>query len=87
MEEPVTKIPRMDSISELARFWDGHDLTDFENELVDVEEPVFERKDQTIMRVHLNHDQASTLHRIARDKGIDEARLIEEWVEEKLKDS
>ena len=31
-----TKIPKTDSIQELARFWDTHDLTDFEGELVEV---------------------------------------------------
>ena len=37
------KIPQMNSIQELARFWDRHDLTDFEDELEEVPEPVFER--------------------------------------------
>ncbi len=38
------KIIQTDSINELARFWDTHDLTDFEEELMEVAEPVFERK-------------------------------------------
>ena len=37
------KIPETDSVEELARFWDAHDLTDFEEELEEVEEPVFDR--------------------------------------------
>lgn len=45
------KIPRTDSIEELAQFWDTHDLTDFENELEEVTEPVFERR--TVVKVHL----------------------------------
>ena len=28
-----TNIPQIDSIQELAQFWDTHDLTDFDNEL------------------------------------------------------
>ena len=36
------KIPQTDSIQELAHFWDTHDLTDFEAELEEVSEPVFE---------------------------------------------
>jgi hypothetical protein len=34
MEKPMKtpKIPHTDSIAELARFWDTHDLTDFEDE-------------------------------------------------------
>ena len=44
------KIPQTDSIEELARFWDTHDLTDFEDQLEEVTEPVFER---ITVRVHL----------------------------------
>lgn len=35
------KIPQTDSIQELAHFWDTHGLTDFEDELEEVREPVF----------------------------------------------
>ena len=35
------KMPQTDSIQELAQFWDTHDLTDFEEELEEVHEPVF----------------------------------------------
>ncbi len=35
-------LPKTDSIQELAHFWDKHDLTDFEEELEEVTEPVFE---------------------------------------------
>ena len=37
-----TNIPQTDSIQELADFWDTHDLTDFEDELEEVTEPVFD---------------------------------------------
>jgi hypothetical protein len=35
MEKPMStdKLPRTDSIQELARFWDTHDLTEFEDDL------------------------------------------------------
>ena len=44
MEETMnpTNIPQTDSIQELADFWDTHDLTDFEDELEEVTEPVFD---------------------------------------------
>ncbi|MBC6481000.1 MAG: hypothetical protein GDA56_27740 [Hormoscilla sp. GM7CHS1pb] len=32
-----------DSIEELAKFWDSHDLTDFEYQLREVTDTVFER--------------------------------------------
>ena len=37
-------LPQTDSIQELAQFWDTHDVTDFEDELDEVTEPVFERR-------------------------------------------
>ena len=33
-------IPQTDSIKKLANFWDTHDLTDFEDELEEVNETV-----------------------------------------------
>ena len=36
------RLPQTNSIQELAQFWDTHDLTDFEDGLEEVTEPVFE---------------------------------------------
>ena len=46
MEEPMrqSRLPKTDSIQELARFWDTHDVTEFDQELEVVDEPVFERR-------------------------------------------
>jgi hypothetical protein len=45
VERPMKKRkpPKTDSVLELAEFWDTHDLTDFEEELEEVHEPVFRR--------------------------------------------
>ncbi|HEY2252640.1 MAG TPA: hypothetical protein VGH74_16315 [Planctomycetaceae bacterium] len=37
------KLPKPDSIQELAKFWDNHDVTDFEANLEEVAEPIFVR--------------------------------------------
>lgn len=37
------ELPKTDSVAELAKFWDVHDLTDFEDKLEEVTEPVFEK--------------------------------------------
>lgn len=42
--KPKVQLPKTDSIDELARFWDTHDLTDFEDQLEVVTEPVFVRE-------------------------------------------
>jgi hypothetical protein len=36
-------LPKANSIQKLAEFWDNHDLTDFEEQLEMVVEPVFVR--------------------------------------------
>jgi hypothetical protein len=43
-------LPKTDSIQELAHFWDKHDLTDFEDELEEVTEPVFEPARYLVVR-------------------------------------
>jgi hypothetical protein len=37
------QLPQTNSIRELARFWDTHDLTAFEDQLEEITEPVFRR--------------------------------------------
>ena len=73
-----SKIPQTDSIQELAQFWDTHDLTDFEDELEEVTETVFETK----VTVRLNPDEAEIVKTLANARGTSLATLVQEWVAE-----
>jgi len=75
--------PETDSIAELAQFWDTHDLTDFEDQLEEVTEPVFERKTTTIW-VSLQPQEVEAARRIADSQGVEFSALIRSWVLEKL---
>ena len=44
-------VPQIDSIEALARFWDEHDLTDFEDEVQEVTERVFERDNEVTVTI------------------------------------
>jgi hypothetical protein len=77
-------IPKTDSIRELAEFWDTHDLTEFEEHLEEVSEPVFGRQMADGIRVPLTPEERAAIRRIAADRGVAEAMLIREWVKEKL---
>ena len=79
------KVPRTDSIHELAQFWDTHDLTDFEEQLEEVAEPVFER--EKVVQVHLPTRDAETVESIARAQGLNPADLIRAWIMEKVQPS
>ena len=74
------KIPQTDSIQELAQFWDTHDLTDFEDELEEVTEPVFDTK----VTVRLNPDEAEVVKTLANARGTSLTTLVQEWVAERI---
>lgn len=76
------KIPQTSSVQELAQFWDTHDLTEFEDQLEEVIEPVFERG--TVVQIRLQPQEVEAIKEIAKLKGIDYVALIREWVLEKV---
>lgn len=76
------RLPKTDSIQELAQFWDKHDLTDFEDELEEVNEPVFDTA--TVIPLNLELKEAAAVRRIAEAKGIADEELIRGWVREKI---
>jgi predicted DNA binding CopG/RHH family protein len=84
MEKAMKKprLPSTDSIQELAEFWDTHDLTDFEDDLKEVEGPVFVR--DTCVKVPLKSREADAVRRLAHAEGISEEELIRAWVLQKL---
>lgn len=78
----MKRLPKTDSIEELAQFWDTHDLTDFADELEEVREPVFSQQKTVVL--HLKPSEAEAVRDIADAKGVAEADLIRSWVLEKL---
>jgi hypothetical protein len=59
-------------------------LTEFEGELEEVSETVFNREDHTIVQVPLDHDEADALRRLAQSRGMKDTDLVKEWGSEKL---
>ena len=84
MEKPMNsqRLPQTDSIQELANFWDTHDVTEFEDELEEVGERVFERDSD--ITVHLETDDANAVRAMAKSRGVGDAELIREWVLERI---
>lgn len=76
------KLPTTDSIAKLAEFWDSHDLTDFDGELEEVEEQVFER--EATIPLRLPSETAEAVQRLAKAQGLPPSNLIESWVLEKI---
>ena len=76
------RLPKTDSVEELAQFWDTHDLTDFDDELEEVPEQVFSQDRAITFR--LPSSEADAVRRLAASQGLAEAELIRGWVLEKL---
>jgi hypothetical protein len=81
--EEAMKLPDTDSIRELAEFWDTHEVTAFDDQLEEVPAPVFARPKSGVT-VPLSGDERTAIQRIAAARGVGEAALIREWVQEKL---
>lgn len=77
-----SKLPKTDSIQKLAAFWDSHDLTDFEDELQEVGEPVFVRG--SAIKVALTSRDIAALERLARSKGVSREQLVRSWVLQRI---
>jgi predicted DNA binding CopG/RHH family protein len=76
-------LPDTDSIEELAKFWDEHDVTEFEAELEEVPGPVFERGAEDVC-VSLEPEDLTAVKRIAESRGVEYRTLVKEWVLEKI---
>ncbi|MBX7104864.1 MAG: hypothetical protein K1X57_12335 [Gemmataceae bacterium] len=77
-----SKLPHADSIRELAEFCDTHDVTDFEDELEEVTEPVFVRGNA--IKVPLESVEAEAVEKIAKANGITSCQLVRQWVLQNL---
>ena len=77
------KIPQTDSIKEIADFWDTHDITDYDNELEEVHEQIFDSKRE--LSIKLDSDEINEIEKLAKLRGISNTELIYEWVRDKLR--
>lgn len=77
------RLPQTDSIQELAKFWDTHDVTEFEDELEEVSERVFQRENEITVR--LETDEAKAVRDMAKSCGVRDADLIRQWVRERIR--
>jgi predicted phosphatase len=89
MEKTIKRerLPNSDSVEGLASFWDHHDLTDFEQDLQEVREPVFVRAKGALARIKLRPAEAQQLKKIARSRGVKESTILTQWIRERLHES
>jgi len=86
MEKQIKKIPDFRTLKEMAEFWDTHDVTDFEDELEEVREPVFKNMNAKVVPLMLDTDQYVKLKRIAAHKKIDAVSLVNQWIRQQIQE-
>ena len=79
------RIPKTDSILELAQFWDTHDVTEFEAELEEVSDSIFER--HNVLKVSLDVGEMDALEKLAKSGGVPVSELVQNWVKQRLRAS
>jgi hypothetical protein len=75
------RIPKTDSIKELAHFFETHDMGDFESKLAEVHEvtgPIAIPRNSIL--VHLEPRQASAVKKLAKAEGVSEEQLVRQWI-------
>ncbi len=85
MKKKVSRIPKFKTYAEEAKFWDTHNVTDFEDETEDVD-IIFELhkpKDETVM-LRLQKGLKDRLAKAAKSKGLNVSSLARMWLMEKL---
>lgn len=81
------KLPNTDSIQELAKFWDTHDLTDFEPALKEVKDRVFALSKPASLSIDLPRHEIQRVKRIAKYLGVSETTVVRDWILERLHES
>jgi len=76
MKKP--KLPITDSIELLAKFWDTHDSTDFDDDLEEVVVPVFVRR--AGIQIPLAAREVKAVEQIAETRGVSREELVRDWV-------
>jgi len=84
--ETKMKIPEFKTIDEMARFWDSHDITEFEDQLIEVKEPIFEKMKNRIISFKLDSKQYEKLKKIADQKKLNTISLVNQWVTKQIED-
>lgn len=84
-KKKIGKIPKFKTIEEEAKFWDTHSITDFEDELEEIE-LVFDLqrpKEETLV-LRLQKKIKARLEKVARNQGISISALARMWILQKL---
>ena len=77
----MAKLPNFSTLEEEAEFWEMHSLTDYLDELEDVDLHVEGTPEDTYLAIRVTPDIITTLREAAKKRGVSLEELLREWVE------
>ncbi len=75
------KLPNFTSLEEEAEFWEHHSLTDYMDELEDIEFEVDATPEDTVLTIPASPRLIVRLREVAEIRGVSLQGLLREWVE------
>ena len=81
----MAKIPQFNSVMEESDFWDTHEVSDFLDELTEVDAVFVDARPKKIpVSMRLDRAMVSQIKTIARRQGIGYQTLMRMWLTERL---
>ena len=80
MEKKGEKLPEFKSVDEEVEFWENHDVTDFLDELEDLDDVEYKQGKDRVVSVRLPQGLVDKLKTYARSQEIPYTTLIRRWI-------
>jgi|GEM_PF-435378 len=85
MEKKGEKLPEFESVDEEVEFWENHDVTDFLDELEDLDDVEYKQGKDRVVSVRLPQGLVDKLKAYARSQEIPYTTLIRRWIIESFR--
>jgi predicted DNA binding CopG/RHH family protein len=80
MEKKGEKLPKFESVDEEVEFWENHDVTDFLDELEDLDGVEYKQGKDRVVSVRLPQGLVDKLKAYAKSQDIPYTTLIRRWI-------
>ena len=80
MEKKGEKLPEFESVDEEVEFWENHDVTDFLDELEDLDDVEYMQGKDRVVSVRLPQGLVDKLKAYAKSQEVPYTTLIRRWI-------
>jgi hypothetical protein len=85
--EKIMTVPEFTTLEDMTQFWNTHNITDFEESLVEVTESIFDLKGNRVITIMLDEEHYRLLNRIAEHAHLNATALVNEWIIEMIEEN